>query len=445
MKINLSLWFIVFIIFLGMVYLFKSNMNKEGLTSEEKKRQNELKNIENTATNVKDAAYGAAAAGGFNITDINKDSTNLLGDLKGLIQKALNSKDEEEEEKLKTESDLNNTIDTTQPTCNKTFFHGANDDGSFCKEYGKDPKDPNLNRICNSLNAESCNLTGCCVWLNGKKCVSGDIAGPSIQTDRNDKDIDYAYYSYKNMCYGSCGKGMSFSANPCSQFKEDDTGISKECLRRLWHKTKCPNMNFIDDTETENLKDYTKRNIEKKFLLADKPKNYRSCYGPDEDYWPPPCDKTTDTSFGLSARCLRKLFNEEGCPYTPTINDVFVENNKHEPKSAMITKFKKFFYDKTASSYRNCYGPDEKDWPDPCIHAPDLTHGATPYKLCRRSIIQKSNCSEDKKKELISSYVDNFLAGYSKEYIDKWMKTDPSIKTTYNKDYFTKMVNEKCK
>ena len=67
MKINLSLWFIVFIIFLGMVYLFKSNMNKEGLTPEEEKRQKELKNISSTASKVKNAAFGAAASAGFDM------------------------------------------------------------------------------------------------------------------------------------------------------------------------------------------------------------------------------------------------------------------------------------------------------------------------------------------------------------------------------------------
>lgn len=59
-----------------------------------------------------------------------------------------------------------------------------------------------LNKKCQALTKENCNVTSCCIWLNGEKCVSGNDLGPTFLTDEKNNKINIDYYYYKNKCNG---------------------------------------------------------------------------------------------------------------------------------------------------------------------------------------------------------------------------------------------------
>jgi hypothetical protein len=66
---------------------------------------------------------------------------------------------------------------------------------NFCFTNSSNPQD--LNNKCGSLTEKNCNLTSCCVWLNGSSCVAGNANGPTFKS-KDGKNIDVEYYSYKN-------------------------------------------------------------------------------------------------------------------------------------------------------------------------------------------------------------------------------------------------------
>jgi hypothetical protein len=70
---------------------------------------------------------------------------------------------------------------------------------SFCSDYSSDAN--KLDKQCNNLTENNCNSTGCCIWLNGNKCVAGGERGPMFHTT-DGKDVDVEFYSWKNKCYG---------------------------------------------------------------------------------------------------------------------------------------------------------------------------------------------------------------------------------------------------
>jgi len=71
---------------------------------------------------------------------------------------------------------------------------------SLCSIYSSKPQE--LNNKCGLLTEKNCNSTSCCVWLNGEKCVSGNVHGPTFRTTGG-KTIDIKYYSYQNNLVGN--------------------------------------------------------------------------------------------------------------------------------------------------------------------------------------------------------------------------------------------------
>ena len=70
------------------------------------------------------------------------------------------------------------------------------------------------------------------------------------------------------------------------------------------------------------------------------------------------------------------------------INDVYVSDNKLEPKSAMINKFAEIKNGKDLESYKKCYGQDELAWPNPCegvAETAQFNKGEVPY-ICSRKV-----------------------------------------------------------
>jgi hypothetical protein len=54
---------------------------------------------------------------------------------------------------------------------------------------------------CKKLTKNNCTTVGCCVLLNGEKCVGGNESGPTFLNE-DGKDIDVQYYNHKNKCVG---------------------------------------------------------------------------------------------------------------------------------------------------------------------------------------------------------------------------------------------------
>ena len=73
--------------------------------------------------------------------------------------------------------------------------------GGACARYEEKPHV--LERYCNKLSDAGCRAIGCCVWLNGSRCVAGDAEGPTFHT-HDGRDIDVKYYRHRGACVGEC-------------------------------------------------------------------------------------------------------------------------------------------------------------------------------------------------------------------------------------------------
>ena len=68
--------------------------------------------------------------------------------------------------------------------------------GDFCSTHTGSSN--TLIESCGKLTNQNCNLTSCCVVLNGKKCVPGNKDGPTFKTLKGEPiEIDYYYYQNK--------------------------------------------------------------------------------------------------------------------------------------------------------------------------------------------------------------------------------------------------------
>jgi hypothetical protein len=75
--------------------------------------------------------------------------------------------------------------------------------GGFCTNYRVDKV--KLEQKCNTLDAETCASTSCCVLFGGSKCVSGDQSGPIMKANYTDPSVlNKDVYYYQGKCYGNC-------------------------------------------------------------------------------------------------------------------------------------------------------------------------------------------------------------------------------------------------
>jgi hypothetical protein len=91
---------------------------------------------------------------------------------------------------------------TVKPVVLEKPNDGLSEITGFCNPSKFTPSD--INNKCSQLTKENCNVTGCCVYLNGNKCVGGDKNGPTFLSDGKGKLLNVDYYYYKNQCYGNC-------------------------------------------------------------------------------------------------------------------------------------------------------------------------------------------------------------------------------------------------
>jgi len=120
--------------------------------------------------------------------------------------------DGEKNKKLKKEVTIEtfgtNYIETFGTNYIETFETNADNDviktfsklenANFCNS---DMSSDEKNESCKKLTKDNCTTVGCCVLLNGEKCVGGNESGPTYLTE-NGKDIDVQYYKYKDTCKG---------------------------------------------------------------------------------------------------------------------------------------------------------------------------------------------------------------------------------------------------
>ena len=78
-----------------------------------------------------------------------------------------------------------------------------NKNKGICELYEHLPEA--LEEKCNSLSADVCASTNCCVYLGGAKCVSGNKQGPYVKANYSDVFVkNKDYYFYKGKCFGNC-------------------------------------------------------------------------------------------------------------------------------------------------------------------------------------------------------------------------------------------------
>ena len=250
-KIIYTLLLLGLTIILGIVWVNKKyNTRKEGLPDSEQ--------LQALGDNISSYANEQLAAAGIVPTsESNAAMSEAIDDMSALIASEGASISDTPYEEATDSSGA--VVDTNSPICtdlnkanctdasvflgtNQSFLTGATFSSGFCQANNNDPV--KLNQQCSRLTSANCNATDCCILLGGKKCVAGNANGPSFTTE-NGQDIDFTYYSYKNACYGSCGKGKGSAANPCSAYNDTDANVSVQCLNRLWKTTGCPNQTYI--------------------------------------------------------------------------------------------------------------------------------------------------------------------------------------------------------
>jgi hypothetical protein len=103
-------------------------------------------------------------------------------------------------ESFNTDAYSTNEIVNGNPDVASKFskLETKNVDVAFCENsMSSDEKNEN----CKKLTKGNCTTVGCCVLLNGEKCVGGGESGPTYLNE-NGKDIDVKYFMFKDKCIG---------------------------------------------------------------------------------------------------------------------------------------------------------------------------------------------------------------------------------------------------
>jgi hypothetical protein len=239
-------------------------------------------------------------------------------------------------------------IDVISDNCSTQSLLSSDYKHDICSTYEGDYQAIDLK--CKSLSNTNCNLTNCCVLLNGNKCVAGNVNGPTFLTDQGN-EIDYEYYMYR-------GKTHPENYNPspssgyiknCSMYSSNSANISKACMVQLFNDAGCtnpkPNALINDDSLSEYSalsKDYIKSDLQNAVkVLKSKIKSGNDdsrilCDGARPNN---PCDKFDNNSVGVTKECMIKMFNEAGCSNK---NPSFIDDNYVSSFSSMNKKRVKF-------------------------------------------------------------------------------------------------------
>lgn len=205
------------------------------------------------------------------------DTAGLLDQLTNLMitENAYNQEDIKASFAATQAEIIGPAANTVKPVLmDNSFFIGNKFSDVFCAKYGGTAQ---LENKCAKLSADSCNLTDCCVYVNGTKCMAGDAKGPSNITAMT---TDTDYYSYKYQCHGNC-----VSDSQCAKYTDGDKNVSDDCLNEMWGSSGCtttiPRVNWW--------KAQTKSGVSKDMeAWATLPDAYhrKACYGDMRQQWP---------------------------------------------------------------------------------------------------------------------------------------------------------------
>jgi hypothetical protein len=174
--------------------------------------------------------------------------------------------------------------------CSSKGFLNSSFKEDICTVYAGDYNA--LNEKCQELSPENCSIPSCCVLINGNTCSAGNVGGPTYLT-RNGESVDYTYYYYKKKCYGTgCDMAKQYEA-ACNKYGENTTGVSKQCMIKMFNIHGCPNSapnDLINSSMVQSyslsskkyVNDYIKNAVSTlKFNIAqtDDPESKRLCFG----------------------------------------------------------------------------------------------------------------------------------------------------------------------
>jgi hypothetical protein len=131
----------------------------------------------------------------------------------------------------------------------------------ICKKYLSNNK--KKHEYCQKLSAENCKLMDCCILLNGTKCIAGSMSGPVFLTEGG-LTVDQNYFYFKDKCYGNCESADSF-ATACGNYTSNSTGVSKECMIKMFNNYGCPNPSpnaLINDLMVSDYSKTTKQYVD---------------------------------------------------------------------------------------------------------------------------------------------------------------------------------------
>ncbi len=194
------------IIFLGILWLYLNNKReREGLEDGEEEEEEDPKpnvSAEKIKIMADDFKTQMAAAGLPVATSaFSFGGMNLFDELTSLVSQEIRASGKAEValEEEEASTSVVNTVVPPNPFPDTTFFTGTKFSDAFCKINKGNPSQ--LNNQCASLTSENCNATDCCIWVNGTKCMAGNVNGPNTSISGANTDTDY--YSYKYQCYGA--------------------------------------------------------------------------------------------------------------------------------------------------------------------------------------------------------------------------------------------------
>jgi hypothetical protein len=208
-------------------------------------------------------------------------------------------------------------------SCSSRGFLVSDYAEDICTKYQGDYE--TINQKCSQLTKDNCNIPSCCVFLNGNKCVAGNIYGPTYLTE-DGQEIDYNFYNFKNNCYGNCDMTNNDPLTECNSYADNSMGVSQACIVKIFNTMGCPNKNpsalinpaMVDTFRKSSRKYITKYLAEavkiiKKYATGDNSETANDsrilCHGPTKI-----CDAYTRDDTGVSVDCMVEMLTDANCP-----------------------------------------------------------------------------------------------------------------------------------
>ena len=178
------------------------------------------------------------------------DTTGILDQLTDLFKMETARSTERADAEAAAAQNTSPADNTVPPNIiDNSFFLGNSFSDVFCNRYAG----TQLENKCSELTEDNCNITDCCVFVNGTKCMAGSARGPK-NTPAFKTDTDY--YLYKYQCYGNCELRKQQLAKKVKQPKincsDNLTIVSTTCFNQHVADLKCNNFSIPPDFRGES-------------------------------------------------------------------------------------------------------------------------------------------------------------------------------------------------